>query len=122
MSAISCDCSTDEGEICDAYSAKERKARKTHVCTECRSPIAKGQRYMEETGICEREPFRERTCLPCMAIRRRYCPHGFAFGFLRETIMDCLGFDYTEVPPEDEWEDIDEEDAARVAEERKDAR
>jgi hypothetical protein len=115
---ISCDCSVDVDEPCRVWVEIRRKARKEHKCVECREAIRAGQHYVEETGIdAERSPFRYRTCAPCYAIRERYCPGGFIWGDLADTIWDCLGFDYRKVPGadcEDDAEAIDEEDAERV--------
>jgi hypothetical protein len=115
---ISCDCSVDCDEPCLVCCEVTRKARKEHRCCECRETIRVGQRYVEETGIdYDHDPFCYRTCLPCHAIRERYCPGGWCWGDLAQTIYDCLEFDYRKVPGADcadEAELIDEEDAERV--------
>jgi hypothetical protein len=120
MSNISCNCSVDlggSGDRCGTF--ETRRARKEHRCCECGETICIGQKHEHYSGIdADGNPCRYRTCLPCAAIRERYCPDGWMWGFLAETIYDCLGFDYREVPPEDDWDEIDEEDAARVAQER----
>lgn len=102
-----CDCSCVDFDPVRCYTEQWRTARKEHTCCECSEPIGKGKRYLEESGIdCEGRPFRMRTCLPCWRIRESYCPNGFLWGGLRETLQECLGFDYvTGAGPEDEDED-----------------
>ena len=95
--SIQCDCSVDDGDYeevrCSTVTI--RKARKQHECCECQQPIVPGKKY-EETTVINHDgyPDRFRTCLPCAAIRAHYCPHGWIWGCLAETIMDCLGLDY----------------------------
>lgn len=116
---INCDCSTDEGESVRCSRVTIRKARKPHQCCECGEPILPGQRYEDATGIdCDGEAYGYSTCMTCKAIRDDYCPHGFMYSCLAETIQDCLGFDYRTLPNELEARRIDEEDAERVAAER----
>ena len=99
---ISCDCSCDDFDSDRCASLVIRKARKTHECCECQKPIRPGQQYEDATGIdSEGEPYRYRTCLPCKRIREHYCPSGWLWGCLAETLMDCIGFDYREVPTGD---------------------
>lgn len=40
--------------------------------------------------------------MACVGIRDRYCYYGFIFTQLREHLYNCLGFDYIEVPEDDE--------------------
>lgn len=96
--SIDCDCSLDgyEGpEFChDSFPI----ARKTHVCCECRENILPGQKYHKVVGIWDGRWETFKTCMPCYQIRERYCPRGYIFEMLRETISECLGFDYLEIP------------------------
>ena len=48
-----------------------------------------------------------RTCIGCVNIRKHLCPGGWFYGFLRETVQDCLGFDYTDI---DSYPDDDEDE------------
>jgi len=110
MSDISCDCSVD----CSDYESPSvchtewRKARKEHTCEECGEPIKVGERHEYVCGLWDGRWDRHRTCAPCVAIRARYCPHGFIYGELAQQIEECLGFDYREVP------ELDEEEAAEA--------
>jgi len=94
--SIQCDCSvTNEFDANRVEIETIRKARKPHACCECGEVIAVEKLYEEASGIDhDGYPFRFRTCLYCVAIRKHYCPRGWLWGFLAETIMDCLGFDY----------------------------
>jgi len=46
-----------------------RKARKVHLCCECRWPIEKGQAYQYVSGVWDRSPASFKTCLVCAEIR-----------------------------------------------------
>jgi len=104
---ISCDCS------CDCYDGPEfsreawRKARKQHECVECGETINPGDRYEYSCGVWDGSWDDHHTCAPCVAIRSHYCPGGFCYGELAQQIDECLGFDYREVPEDDDegdWE------------------
>jgi len=100
---IECDCSVDssEYEAARCFATAIRKARKRYSCCECHETIEPGKRYEHVTGIdCDGDAFGFRTCLPCAAIRKRYCPHGYIWGDLAETIKPCIGFDYRLPPSE----------------------
>ena len=43
--------------------------------------------------------------MACYLIRDHYCASGYVFGGLRETISDCLGFDYLD-PDDDDDEEV----------------
>lgn len=101
--SISCDCSVTDWDSNRCSSFAIRKARKQHECCECHEPIKVGQQYEDARGIDhDGGPWHYRTCLPCMRIREHYCPHGWLWGFLAETIQECIGFDYREVPEGDD--------------------
>jgi hypothetical protein len=100
---ISCDCSIDyDYEPAKIYREEYPKAKKEYKCCECGENIKPGQKYQKVTGLWDDIWSTYKTCMPCVNIRDRYCPHGFYFGFLREQISECLGFNYTEVPEDDE--------------------
>lgn len=97
---ISCDCS-----VCiDNPSSVSRQdwvvARKPHTCCECGEVIAPKQRYERYTGCWDGDWATYNTCKTCVAIRDRYCFYGSVFGKLAAHLMDCLDFDYREVPTE----------------------
>lgn len=101
---ISCDCSVDTSEF-DAIrciTTEIRTARKSYECCECDEGIKPGKKYEHSSGIDHHgDPFRFRTCLPCSRIRKHYCPNGYIWGDLAETIRDCIGFDYRTIPTGD---------------------
>ena len=91
-----CDCSIDAGDFEQAEFcyARWRTARKQHSCCECFDPILPGQIYEETSGRWDGTLSRHKTCHTCVIIREHYCPHGWLYGELAQTIFDCLGFDY----------------------------
>jgi len=108
---VTCDCSVDIDEGPRCSSEKTRKARKKHWCIECKDDIAVGERYMHEWGIdADGDPYSYRTCLLCHRIREHYCPCGWFWGGLAETLEDCIGFNYVTGPDDDDddpWFDGD---------------
>lgn len=105
--SISCDCSAQVDDVADVYRQEFPKARKTYKCCECREKeaILPGQEYHKVTMLYDGIWSEYKTCMPCYNIRERYCPYGYYFEGLRETIESCLGFDYTEVPESEEDEE-----------------
>lgn len=91
---MQCDCSIIDYERSDVYEDKIQKARKEHVCCECSGTIKVGDQYEYVKGLWEGTFSIYKTCIPCKSIRDRYCPHGFLFGELRNSIFECLEFDY----------------------------
>ena len=71
-----------------------RKARKEHKCEECGEPIAKGQRYEYSSTLFDAMWSHQKTCLPCVGIRRDFFSCGFYYGRLREDFIECQGWDY----------------------------
>jgi len=113
----SCVCSIEADHIVDCCRVVIRRARKEHVCIECRSTIRIGEQYERASGIDEGEVFSQATCLPCMRIwEDRFDGRVFG-GFLWEYLWDCSGLDLTKAPERDgdEADEIDDEDAEHVA-------
>lgn len=72
------------------YSEAIRKARKPYKCCECGNPIAVGDQYERVSGKYDGEIFSERTCLPCVEIRKAFACGGWVCGELWESIRDQL--------------------------------
>ena len=100
--SISCDCSVDVDEVAEFYSESYPVAKKAHTCCECKGDINIGDKYHKVTGKWEGNFSTYKTCMTCDNIRNHYCSSGFYFGSLREQIRECVGFDYTKVPEEDD--------------------
>lgn len=88
-----------DGEPASVYHETRPRARKPHVCCECRQTIAKGTAHQYATGICDGAWFQYRTCDACVAERLRVtrleeaagCRGDDAvppFGSLREVLAD----------------------------------
>ena len=98
-----CDCSVDDGDKPTRILYDRMvTSRQNHICCECGQAIPKGHKHHLLTARWDLGWETYRTCIPCNAIRERYCPNGFILSTLRETLLECLGFDYTNVPEEDE--------------------
>lgn len=85
-------------ELPIVYHEHTPRARKHHVCCECRRTIAPGAKYVRSTGIWD-GPRTYKTCARCARVRtlalKKYPPEmpdeGPAFGLLREWIKECHG-------------------------------
>lgn len=71
---------SDEGPSC--YSTCVRRARKDHTCSECRSTIARGEKYNYDSGIWDGRPDSFKTCLLCVEIRTHFSCEGWVYGCL----------------------------------------
>jgi len=100
---MNCDCSIDHGEYADVYREEFPVARKTYKCYECGEDILPREKYHKATGLWKESGWDTfHTCMPCYHIRMEHCSHGYLFGGLREAIEECLGFDYLEIPEDDD--------------------
>jgi hypothetical protein len=89
--SCACECDYDPNRI---WHDRWRKARKQHVCEECRETIEVGERYHYATFLTADGDWGDYTCCaPCHRIQQDYAPC-CALGMLRDTIEECLGFDY----------------------------
>lgn len=100
---ITCDCSCIAGDGPAVSSSGFVMARKEHKCCECGGVIPSGEKYEVYSGCWDGSWGRYKTCFFCVTIRDLYCPGGYVFGELVETIRECLGFDYSTDPAM--WED-----------------
>jgi hypothetical protein len=81
-------------ELPKFFNTKKVRAIKTHKCCECGEAIKPGEKYERAKGKWDNEICTFKTCETCARIREDYCPDGSEFGGLRETLWECLGFDY----------------------------
>lgn len=66
----------------DFYSSKIVKARKQHVCLECKDVIHPGFEYERVAGKWEGSMEAFKTCLVCVEIRKALCCEGWCHGLL----------------------------------------
>lgn len=88
--------------MCDrpeAFSSRQRKARKIHKCCECREEIKKGDNYQYSSGVWDRETLDFKQCMNCHEIMQRaealvteYDPPGF--GELRSWFEEFICRDF----------------------------
>lgn len=79
-----------------------RNARKEHKCGECGVAIAKGEHYEYSTILFDGNWSHGKTCWFCVRIREDFFPCGYYYGELRNDFRDCNGWDYCELPEDDE--------------------
>ena len=91
---IRCVCGDYDGEPADFYVTRMVRARKAHICVECREEVAPGEKYERTSGKWNGSMDIIRTCVLCLRIRDDLCPNGWVYGMLREAIWECLGTDY----------------------------
>jgi hypothetical protein len=93
MSSDYC-CSVEVEEMPEFCVTDIVKAKKEHKCCECHDKISVGEKYERVKGKWGGEFSTFKTCLICKSIREDYCPVGWEYGGLRETLYECLGLDY----------------------------
>lgn len=105
----SCDCSLATNDFDGPTFSKTKivKARKRHRCCECDEYIQPGKQYERTSGVWDGDFSTFATCLPCMRIRKQYCPHGWIYGELRDTLKECLDIDYLDPNYEPKFKVVD---------------
>lgn len=72
---MGCTCSCDyDGEACDIYNEKERTARKSYLCQECKEMINPGDRYIYAELLYDGSWTYARWCISCQRIKNDLCP------------------------------------------------
>lgn len=87
-------CSIEVDELPEFHVVKTVKARKPHKCCECGAEIKPWDQYESVHAKWDGQVSTIKTCILCAKIRDEYCSGGFEYGGLRETLCECLGFDY----------------------------
>ncbi len=76
---MSCSCiDIYDGETAAINETYTRKARKEHICYECRRVIKKGETYTLDDILADSEWEHYKTCSDCISLRDTYC--SFYFG------------------------------------------
>ena len=88
---MKCDCSLDPDAEGPAFLREDYPlARKEHTCCECGGTIQPGEEYERAALVMQSRWSTYVTCMSCVRIRREYCPGGWVYGSLRETLDECL--------------------------------
>jgi hypothetical protein len=88
-----CEIDTGDGEPIYGYSATTRKARKHHSCTVCGGPISPGESYTYRSGICDSEPWSEKSCALCLVDDKEFSKAhdvGGVGSMLPDYLDDCI--------------------------------
>lgn len=84
-------CMIEHGdEAASVYEAKDTKARRNHMCSECRRTIQPGEIYERVGMLFDGRWSRFKTCAHCMAARswlEKVCG-GFLHGCVKEDLLD----------------------------------
>jgi hypothetical protein len=91
-----CDISNDF-ECANVIWHSLRKARKEHVCIECREKIQVGEKYHNIDLVYEGSFEHYKICHLCYLISKDLFCHNNPLGYLREFIKEYLDFDYLHV-------------------------
>ena len=76
---VCCPLQGNDGEGPSCHSQAIRKARKEHVCSECRETIPKGTKYDYSSGIWDGRAESYKTCLLCIEIRDHFACEGWIY-------------------------------------------
>jgi len=74
----------EDGPSC--YRTVVRRAKKPHVCCECREVIPAGTKYEYVSGIWDGRPESHKTCLSCAEIRDHFACNGWIFEHVWEDL------------------------------------
>ena len=94
---IECAC-VDDGDPCSFWNVSFRKARRSHVCCECREEIKPGERYQHTFLVAEGDREHYATCQTCCRIWSSVGCGQQVCGMLDELLRDTNGIGLTEVP------------------------
>lgn len=81
-------CECDWDSIASVYSATQHKARKEHVCFECRRTIQPGERYESAFGIWDGRGDTFKTCSHCLSLREWVNAHVPCFCWMHGNARD----------------------------------
>jgi hypothetical protein len=77
---MNCSCEIDvyEGdcEPASLFKQNTRKARKIHVCTECKRDIQVSEMYEHVSYLFEGKFWQDKTCSDCLSAMAQFYPHG----------------------------------------------
>lgn len=105
---MDCDCSLEgAGDENEYYTAQIRKARKPHICCECKGEIKPGTNYEHVTLKSDGSWDCFKTCEICLRIRKRFCSGGWFFGQLVDQVYCCVGINYVTGELNDDFDEID---------------
>lgn len=88
----------NEGEPITLATVRLVRARKGHVCEECRDPISVGDLYETMKGRCDGEWWSHKTCARCVNVRTDYFAQ-WTYGMLVEDFEAEHGVDYRDGIP-----------------------
>lgn len=81
----------DDGEGCEFFKSKLRKARRPHQCCECGGTIQPSEIYEYASGRWEGEIATFKTCSVCVEIRAKFsCGGGWLFQSMWEELREGL--------------------------------
>lgn len=87
-----CCCIDVDDPVQFAHTREVARARKAHVCCECRRTIPVGAPYRYEAAVADGDWQHYHTCRLCASVRDDRFACGFCWGFLWEHLRDCLGW------------------------------
>lgn len=102
----------DDIEMAVACKETNRRARKPHVCGDCRGAIARGETYIDISGIWSDGPASYKRCSDCQHIRCELNRSGLLDGGCGGIAFDGLADELFQIEPyrkdlaETEWDRI----------------
>lgn len=59
-------------EVAEVYEVEPRKARKEHICRDCRGTIKAGEIYRYHHGVFDGSGFSDKVCVECDEMRKEF--------------------------------------------------
>ena len=79
----------NDGDVAQFYHATRQRARKEHVCSECRGPILPGEKY--EYVAARWDSFDVlKTCPTCLAVRDAFFCGAFCHGVIWDDMQNHI--------------------------------
>ena len=72
------------------HNAKLQKARKIHVCGECRRKIQPFEEYEYVAGMWDNYFETYKTCADCLSIRREFFCDSYLYEFIKESLWEHI--------------------------------
>jgi hypothetical protein len=90
-----------DGDDNDFYRERMPKARKEHVCCECKGVINIGEQYQYASGKADGDMWQAKTCALCCEIRKSLVCGSWVFGALWDEIENHIFPAWKDISPID---------------------
>jgi hypothetical protein len=89
---MECSCELDYGDYgqVDIIENRTVKARKEHICTECKDIINIGDKYERTKYSFDGDFMTNKCCYACLEIRYKFCVGAYPIGWMYDELRNCF--------------------------------